>query len=76
MAGLPVDPEEAFVVFAPMDAVVIGDPEMCFDKMRKFADIGVQRLLCFQQFGMIEQPAVLASMVLLANEVMPKLADL
>ena len=76
MAGLPVDPEEAFEVFESMDAVVIGDPEMCFDKMAKFADIGVQRLLCFQQFGMIEQPAVLASMELLANEVMPKLADL
>ena len=50
--------------------------DLCFEKMAKFADIGVQRLLCFQQFGMIEQPAVLASMELLANEVMPKLADL
>lgn len=73
MMGLPVDPEEAFEVFEPMDAVIIGDPKTCYRKMKKFADAGVDRLLCFQQFGMISQEAVLTSMKTLADQVMPKL---
>ena len=73
MAGLPIDPEEAFDVFEPMDAVIIGDPETCYRKMKKFADIGVQRLLCFQQFGMLSDDAVRQSMTTLAQEVMPRL---
>ena len=76
MAGLPIDPEEAFEALEPMDAVVIGDPDACLAKMKKFAEMGTQRLLCFQQFGMISQPAVLSSMRLLATEVMPHLASL
>lgn len=76
MAGLPIDPEEAHEVIEPMDAVIIGDPDECRRKIERFTDIGTQRLLCFQQFGMISQPDVLSSMRLLAHEVMPTVTAL
>jgi len=41
--------------------------------MRRFADIGVQRLLCFHQVGSLAQEHVLDSMTRLAKEVMPHL---
>jgi alkanesulfonate monooxygenase SsuD/methylene tetrahydromethanopterin reductase-like flavin-dependent oxidoreductase (luciferase family) len=73
LLGLPLDPEEVYEVLAPMDAVIVGDPDVCRDKMQRFADIGVQRLLCFQQLGGLAQPAVLDSMTRLAKDVMPLL---
>jgi hypothetical protein len=41
--------------------------------MARFAVIGVQRLLCFQQLGGLAQNHVLDSMTRLAKEVMPYL---
>jgi hypothetical protein len=73
LLGLPLDPEEVYEVLAPMDAVIVGDPDVCRNKMQRFADIGVQRLLCFQQLGGLAQSAVLDSMTRLAKDVMPLL---
>ena len=73
LMGLPLDPDEVYEVLAPMDAVIVGDPDVCLAKMARFAEIGVQRLLCFQQLGGLAQNHVLDSMTRLAKEVMPYL---
>jgi alkanesulfonate monooxygenase SsuD/methylene tetrahydromethanopterin reductase-like flavin-dependent oxidoreductase (luciferase family) len=55
------------------DTIVVGDPEAVFNKMKKYADIGVDQLLCYMQFGNMPSEKIKRSMELIANEVMPEL---
>jgi alkanesulfonate monooxygenase SsuD/methylene tetrahydromethanopterin reductase-like flavin-dependent oxidoreductase (luciferase family) len=59
--GMPLDPEEVFDVVSGIDSCIIGDEETCLEKMQKFADAGVDRLLCLHQFGGLSQEATLSS---------------
>ena len=43
LMGLPLDPDEVYEVLEPMDAVIVGDPEVCRTKMQRFADVGIDR---------------------------------
>src|SRR5208283_4499007 len=49
--GEKVSFEEAHEVVEPLDSAIIGDPEHCLKKMKKFAAIGTDRLMCLMQFG-------------------------
>ena len=71
--GEDLDPEEAFEVVNELDAVIIGDPDTCLRKMRRYAGIGVDRLMCFQQFGSVANDDVLNSIRLVGKELLPKL---
>jgi alkanesulfonate monooxygenase SsuD/methylene tetrahydromethanopterin reductase-like flavin-dependent oxidoreductase (luciferase family) len=59
--GMELDPEEVYDVVSGIDSCVIGDEETCLGKMQKFADAGVDRLLCLQQFGGLSQEQSMAS---------------
>jgi hypothetical protein len=72
--GYELDPEEAFEVLEPMDSMVIGDVDACLTKMRKYVDLGVARLLCFQQYGWLSQPDVLGSIRRIGEEILPAVA--
>ena len=50
---------------------VIGDPEECIAKLRKYADAGVTNLLCAFGAGAVESSVVRESLALFASEVMP-----
>jgi alkanesulfonate monooxygenase SsuD/methylene tetrahydromethanopterin reductase-like flavin-dependent oxidoreductase (luciferase family) len=55
------------------DTIIVGDPEAVFNKMKKYADIGVDQLLCYMQFGNMPSEKIKRSMDLIAHEVMPEL---
>ena len=73
--GIELDPEEAYDVLAPMDSMVIGDVETCRRKMAKYETMGVDRLLCFQQFGWLTHADVLGSIRRVGEEIRPSLTS-
>ena len=55
---------------------VVGDPEECIAKLRKYADAGVTHLLCAFGAGAVESSVVRESLELFAREVMPTFVDI
>ena len=72
--GMELDPVEAFEALDAVDSVIIGDPARCAEKMAKFAGLGVDRLLCLQQFGFLGHEVVKESIRLIGDLVAPRLA--
>ncbi len=66
--GMELDPEEAYEVVNSIDSTIIGDVDTCRAKMQKFKDVGVDRLLCLQQFGGISQADAMSSTKLIGEE--------
>ena len=81
--------EEKAVVFPFLDSVkegqtpiaqykeaptlIIGDAARCIEKMKAYADLGVDQLLCYVAFGNMEHEAVVRSLEILGKEVIPEL---
>ena len=59
--------------YQEQDMIIIGNPEMCLEKMIRYAEAGVDQLLCYMQFGMLPHETVMHSIELLAEHVMPEL---
>jgi alkanesulfonate monooxygenase SsuD/methylene tetrahydromethanopterin reductase-like flavin-dependent oxidoreductase (luciferase family) len=59
--------------FHEADMIVVGDPDRCFEKMRRYADLGVDELICYVQFGHLSGESILRTIDLLAREVLPEL---
>ena len=55
------------------DMVIIGTPEECLAKFLKYEDAGVDQVLCYVNFGYLPQDAVLNSISLLGDYVIPEL---
>jgi alkanesulfonate monooxygenase SsuD/methylene tetrahydromethanopterin reductase-like flavin-dependent oxidoreductase (luciferase family) len=55
------------------DMIIVGDPEQCFDKMRHYADLGVDEVICYVQFGYLSNESILRTIELLGKEVLPEL---
>jgi alkanesulfonate monooxygenase SsuD/methylene tetrahydromethanopterin reductase-like flavin-dependent oxidoreductase (luciferase family) len=72
--GEELAPEEVFEVLNRQDSVIIGDPATVRRKMERYRDIGTDRLLCFQQVGGLDHGAVMDSIRLVGEEVIPYLA--
>jgi hypothetical protein len=72
-AGLPIDPVEAFEALEPVDSVIIGDVKSCQRKLERFAEAGVDRLMCLMQMGNISQESVLRSIRTTGGSLIPKL---
>lgn len=66
-----IDPER----FNDADMIIVGDPERCIEKMKRYADLGVDQLLCYTQFGSLSHEAVLRNLELLGEEVVPVMED-
>jgi alkanesulfonate monooxygenase SsuD/methylene tetrahydromethanopterin reductase-like flavin-dependent oxidoreductase (luciferase family) len=69
--GEEMAPEEVFSVLNKQDSVIIGDPATVRRKMERYRDIGTDRLLCFQQVGGLDHAAVMESIRLVGEEVIP-----
>src|SRR5262245_18332415 len=59
--------------FHEADMIVVGDAERCFQKMKHYADLGVDQLICYVQFGYHDHASVLKTIELLGKEVLPEL---
>ncbi|AMK25625.1 LLM class flavin-dependent oxidoreductase [Sphingobium sp. TKS] len=69
--GMAIDPEEAYEAITHVDSVIIGDAEACYDKILKFKEAGVERLLCLQQFGQLSHEQVCSSIRRVGEEILP-----
>ena len=59
--------------FDSADMIVVGDPERCYEKLKHYADLGVDQLICYSQFGYLSNESILRSIELLGKEVLPAL---
>lgn len=55
------------------DMVIIGTPEECLAKFLRYEEAGVDQVLCYVNFGYLPQAAVLESITLLGDYVIPEL---
>ena len=66
-----IEPER----FNEADMIIVGDPDRCLEKMKRYADLGVDQLLCYVQFGTLPHEAVMRNLELLGKEVIPRLEE-
>ena len=59
--------------FDEQDMVILGTPEECLKKFLKYEEAGVDQVLCYVNFGYLPQDAVLESIGLLGDYVIPEL---
>jgi len=69
--GEQVSGEEVYEILGKHDSIIIGDPATCRKKMERYRDIGVDRLMCFQQVGALQHSAVMQSIELIGKHVLP-----
>ncbi|MEV7615926.1 LLM class flavin-dependent oxidoreductase [Streptomyces sp. NPDC089799] len=83
----PEERERAFPLLAPIlggnvpvrefddgDMILIGDAETIVAKAKRYADLGVDQLICYVQWGWLEHQEVLRTIEILGKEVIPELA--
>jgi len=75
LAGEEIDPVEVFEVMETIESVVFGDVDACEAKLKGFAGIGCDRLMCLMQMGGVSQEDVMKSIRLTGEELIPRLAD-
>lgn len=71
--GMEIDPVEAYEVMEDVESVIIGDVDLCLKKARRYADIGVERLMGLQQFGMLSHEDAMSSIALTGKHLIPAL---
>lgn len=59
--------------FDEQDMVIIGTPDECLAKFLKYEEAGVDQVLCYVNWGYLPQKAVLESIELLGDHVIPEL---
>jgi hypothetical protein len=59
--------------FHDADMVVVGDAERCLQKMKHYADLGVDQLICYVQFGYHSHESVMRTIEILGKEVLPEI---
>jgi alkanesulfonate monooxygenase SsuD/methylene tetrahydromethanopterin reductase-like flavin-dependent oxidoreductase (luciferase family) len=59
--------------YQDQDMIIIGTPDMCLEKVIRYAEAGVDQLLCYMQFGMLPHESVMRSIELMAEHVIPEL---
>ena len=69
--GEHISADEVFEILNEQDSVIIGDPATVRRKMARYRDIGCDRLLCFQQVGALSHAAIMESIRLVGEEVIP-----
>lgn len=72
-AGREVDPVEVYDALLPIDSVIIGDVEVCRRKLARYAELGVDRLMCLMQMGYLPHAQVLSSIRTAGKFLIPEL---
>ncbi|MDD9376716.1 LLM class flavin-dependent oxidoreductase [Streptomyces sp. ZAF1911] len=61
--------------FSDGDMILIGDAETIVTKAKRYADLGVDQLICYVQWGYLEHREILRTLEILGKEVIPELAQ-
>ena len=69
--GEHVSNEEAHEFLEGIDSIVIGDPDHCAAKLKKYGEIGTDRMMCLMQFGRIAHEDVVRSIELAGETILP-----
>ncbi|NGN68295.1 LLM class flavin-dependent oxidoreductase [Streptomyces sp. A7024] len=69
-----IDGEVPIEQFDAGDMIIIGDTETCIEKMKRYADLGVDELICYVQWGYLEHQDILRTIEVLGKEVIPEMA--
>lgn len=67
LQGETVPDDEVYNALAEQDSLIVGSPETCRKKLRAYADLGIDRLMCFQQVGALPHESVMRSMRLVGK---------
>jgi alkanesulfonate monooxygenase SsuD/methylene tetrahydromethanopterin reductase-like flavin-dependent oxidoreductase (luciferase family) len=59
--------------FDSADMILVGDVKTILRKMKRYADLGVDQLICYVQWGYLEQQAILRTIEVLGKEVIPEM---
>jgi hypothetical protein len=65
--NIPVD------TFMDADMIICGDADTCYEKMKHYADLGVDELLCYVQFGYLPHDSIMKTLEIIGKEVMPEI---
>jgi alkanesulfonate monooxygenase SsuD/methylene tetrahydromethanopterin reductase-like flavin-dependent oxidoreductase (luciferase family) len=65
--GEDVPDDEIFSVLSAQDSLIVGSPDTCRRKLRAYADIGIDRMMCLQQMGSLAHDDVLTSIRLIGD---------
>ncbi len=72
LAGENISNEEIYETLNAQDSIIIGDVAMCRKKMQRYKDIGVNRLMCFQQVGQLKHEHIMQSIQLIGEHLIPE----
>lgn len=72
MQGQNPSDDEVFEALSSQDSLIVGSPETCLRKLKVYKDLGIDRLMCFQQVGNLPHDKVMKSMRLI-GELIPQL---
>lgn len=74
LVGEKLDPVEVFEVMEVIESVIIGDVDACHAKLKGYAGVGCDRLMCLMQMGAVSQADVMQSIRLTGEELIPRFA--
>jgi alkanesulfonate monooxygenase SsuD/methylene tetrahydromethanopterin reductase-like flavin-dependent oxidoreductase (luciferase family) len=74
--GYELDPVEVYEVLEPLESVIVGDVDTCRRKMQRYADAGVDRLMCLMQFGHLSHEQAMGSLRLVGEALIPEFAEM
>lgn len=72
--GYELDPVEVYEALEPLESVIVGDVETCRRKIQRYADAGVDRLLCLFQYGQLSHDDAMNSIRVLGESLIPEFA--
>ena len=62
--------------FDAADMIIVGDPDRCLKKFLHYAELGVDEVICYVQFGRLSNESILRTIELLGTHVIPELERL
>ena len=71
LQGEDIPDDELFAILSEQQSLIVGSPETCRKKLRAYADLGVDRLMCLQQIGGLGHEEVMTS-IRLTGELIPE----
>jgi alkanesulfonate monooxygenase SsuD/methylene tetrahydromethanopterin reductase-like flavin-dependent oxidoreductase (luciferase family) len=67
LQGEDVPDDELFTVLSAQQSLIVGSPQTCREKLRTYAELGIDRLMCLHQIGGIADDAVDTSIRLIGE---------
>ena len=71
LQGQPVPDEKLFEALYAQGSLIVGSPQTCREKLKAYADLGIDRLMTFQQVGGLPHDSVMRSIQLI-GELIPE----